>query len=403
MPEFIAKIGMTDGTVTERNFTSDSEKALRLELQQREYLIFDIRKRSQLASLLPDFRRRGKVGAREFLLFNQELSSLVKAGLPIVASLDLLLERRKNPVFRKALSEIRDQVKSGVALSEAFDAQGELFPPIYASTLASGERSGEVATVLRRFVVYQKTLMATRRKVTSALIYPACLLLLSLVVIIILITNVVPKFVDFYSDFGAELPLITRMLIGLSGFVTNYAFMIAGSIVVTVLAVRAWHRTESGHLIIDRLRVKLPLIGGVLHRFAVTRFVRTLGTLIAGGIPVVVALGPAARAVGNLDFQRRLEKVERRVREGSPLWSSLEETGLFDDLALEMTRVGESTGSLNDMLENISEFYEDEINTRLETTMSLLEPLMLIFMGLIIAMMLLAIYLPLMRGYAQSA
>ncbi len=403
MPEFIAKIGMTDGTVTERNFTSDSEKALRLELQQREYLIFDIRKRSQLASLLPDFRRRGKVGAREFLLFNQELSSLVKAGLPIVASLDLLLERRKNPVFRKALSEIRDQVKSGVALSEAFDAQGELFPPIYASTLASGERSGEVATVLRRFVAYQKTLMATRRKVTSALIYPACLLLLSLVVIIILITNVVPKFVDFYSDFGAELPLITRMLIGLSGFVTNYAFMIAGSIVVTVLAVRAWHRTEFGHLTIDRLRVKLPLIGGVLHRFAVTRFVRTLGTLIAGGIPVVVALGPAARAVGNLDFQRRLEKVERRVREGSALWSSLEETGLFDDLALEMTRVGESTGSLNDMLENISEFYEDEIDTRLETTMSLLEPLMLIFMGLIIAMMLLAIYLPLMRGYAQSA
>ncbi len=402
MPEFIAKIGMTDGTVTERSFTSDSEKALRLELQQREYLIFAIRKRSQLASLLPDLRSRGKVGAREFLLFNQELSSLVKAGLPIVASLEILTERRKNLVFRKALSEIRDQVKSGMALSEAFEAQGELFPPIYASTLASGERSGEVATVLRRFVSYQKTLMATRRKVTSALIYPACLLLLSLVVIIILITNVVPKFVDFYSDFGAELPLITRMLIGFSSFVTNYAFMIAGSIVVTVLAVRAWHRTESGHLTIDRLRVKLPLIGGILHRFAVTRFVRTLGTLIAGGITVVAALGPAARAVGNLDFQRRLEKVELRVREGSALWSSLEETGLFDDLAIEMTKVGESTGSLNDMLENISEFYEDEIDARLETTMSLLEPLMLIFMGLIIAMMLLAIYLPLMRGYAQS-
>jgi type IV pilus assembly protein PilC len=403
MPEFIAKIGMHDGTVTERAFTSESEKSLRHELQQREYLIFEIRRRSQLASLLPDLRRRGKVGTREFLLFNQELAALVRAGLPIVASLEILLERRKNPAFRKALSDIRDQVKSGVALSEAFESQGGLFPPIYSSTLASGERSGEVAAVLQRFVAYQKTLLSTRRKVVSALIYPACLLALSFVVIFILITNVVPKFVEFYADFGADLPLITRMLITVSTFVTNYLIVIVAALLAGAAAGRAWLRTEAGRLAADRLQVKLPLIGGVLHRFAITRFVRTLGTLIAGGIPVVAAIGPAARAVGNLDFQRRLEKVERKVREGTPLWSSLEETGLFNDLALEMTKVGESTGSLVDMLQNVSEFYDDEIDSRLGTIMSLLEPLMLIFMGLIIAVMLLAIYLPLMRSYAQSA
>jgi type IV pilus assembly protein PilC len=401
MPEFIAKIGMTDGTVTERSFVSESEKALRQELQHREYLIFDIRKRNQLLALLPGFHAKPKVKGGEFLLFNQELAALVKAGLPIVASLDLLLERRKNPVFRKALTEIRDQVKSGVALSEAFEAQGEMFPAIYASTLASGERSGEVASVLKRFVTYQKMLMATRRKVTSALVYPACLLLLSVVIIFILVTYVVPKFVGFYSDMETELPLITRLLIGISEMLTNHLFLIAGIVVGVVVAVRSWVRTESGRLAIDRLSVKLPLVGGILHRFAITRFVRTVGTLIAGGIPVVSTIGPGARAVGNLDFQRRLEKVERKVREGAALWSSLEETGLFNDLAIEMTKVGESTGSLNEMLQNVSEFYEDEIDSRLSTVMSLLEPLMLIIMGIIIAAMLLAIYLPLMRGFSQ--
>ncbi|HET6278797.1 MAG TPA: type II secretion system F family protein [Candidatus Polarisedimenticolia bacterium] len=401
MPEFIAKIGMTDGTVTERSFVSESEKALRLELQHREYLVFDIRKRNQLLALLPGLRAKPKVKSGEFLLFNQELAALVKAGLPIVASLDLLLERRKNPVFRKALTEIRDQVKSGVALSEAFEAQGGMFPAIYSSTLASGERSGEVASVLKRFVTYQKMLMATRRKVTSALVYPACLLLLSVVIIFILVTYVVPKFVGFYSDMQTELPLITRLLIGVSEMLTNHLLLIAGIVIGAVLAVRSWVRTEAGRLAIDRFSVKLPLVGGILHRFAITRFVRTVGTLIAGGIPVVSTIGPGARAVGNLDFQRRLEKVERKVREGAALWSSLEETGLFNDLAIEMTKVGESTGSLNEMLQNVSEFYEDEIDSRLSTVMSLLEPLMLIIMGIIVAGMLLAIYLPLMRGFSQ--
>lgn len=401
MPEFIAKIGMTDGTVTERSFTSDSEKALRHELQQREYLIFDIRKRSQLMALLPGFKAKPKVKAGEFLLFNQELAALVKAGLPIVASLDLLLERRKNPAFRKALAEIRDQVKSGVALSEAFEAQGEMFPAIYSSTLASGERSGEVASVLKRFVAYQKMLMTTRRKVTSALVYPICLLLLSVVIIFILVTYVVPKFVGFYADMETELPLITRLLIGVSDMLTNHLFLIAGTIIALALAIRAWMHTESGRLAVDRISVRIPLVGGILHRFAITRFVRTVGTLISGGIPLVSTIGPGARAVGNLEFQKKLERVETKVRQGAPLWSSLEETGLFNDLAIEMTKVGESTGSLNDMLQNVSEFYEDEIDSRLSTVMSLLEPLMLIVMGIIIAGMLLAIYLPLMRGFSQ--
>lgn len=402
MPDFIARIGTTDGTVMERSFTADSEEALRADLQAREYLIFKVRKKSGLAGLLPDLGRTRTVKMQEFLLFNQELAALIRAGLPILASLDILLERRKNPVFRKTLEDVRDRVRGGAALSEAFDAQGEMFPKIYSSTLASGERSGEVANVLQRYIVYQKTLLALRRKVLSSLIYPAILLSLSIGLVVLLITNVLPKFATFYADFGADLPLVTRLLIALSTFLTKHLLTVAAGLVVAALGVRAWQRTPAARLLLDRLKVRLPLIGGIFHRFAVSRFMRTLGTLVSGGIPVVTALGISARAVGNQLFEGRLLEVERKVREGSSLWQSLEETGLFSDIAIEMTKVGESTGSLHEMLAHVSDFYDEEIETRLATLMALLEPAMLVGMGLVIGGMLLAIYLPLLRSYAQS-
>jgi type IV pilus assembly protein PilC len=402
MPEFIARVGTSDGTVTERTFTAESEGALRTELQEREFLIFNIRRKSGLAALLPDVGRRRTVRMKEFLLFNQELAALIRAGLPIIASLDILLERRKNPVFAKALADVRDRVRGGAALSEAFEAQNEMFPKIYSSTLASGERSGELATVLGRFITYQKTMMALRRKVLSALIYPAFLFLLSFAVIFILIIFVIPKFTEFYADFGADLPLLTRILVMVSTLLTaNLPFLLAGLALVGLTA-RAWLRTERGRLLLDRHKVQVPLVGGIWQRFAISRFVRTLGTLISGGIPVVTALGISARAVGNRDFETRLLDVERKVREGSSLWQSLEETGLFNDIAIEMTKVGESTGSLHDMLANVADFYDEEIETLLSTVIALLEPVMLVGMGVIVGGMLLAIYLPLLRSYAQS-
>jgi len=401
MPEFIARIGTPDGSILERSFTSESEKSLRSELQQ-QYLVLGIRKKGTVTSLVPGLGPRRGIKIKEFLLFNQELASLLKAGLPILSSLDILTERRKNPVFKKALLEVRDKVRGGASLSEAFSEQGDLFPRIFCSTLASGERSGEVAAVLQRFIVYQKTLMATRRKVVAALIYPACLFFMSIAVIFILVTMVVPKFVDFYGDLGADLPLITRLLVGLSTMVTDYALVVLAALVGLAMAFRAWKRTESGRLAIDRIKLRVPLIGGILRRLSASRFVRTLGTLLAGGIPAVSAIGIAGRAVGNMEFERQLLDVERKVREGSSLWQSLEATNLFSDIAIEMTKVGESTGALSEMLISVAEFYDEEIDTNLSTIMALLEPLMLIFMGLVVAMMMLAIYLPLLRSYSQT-
>ena len=402
MPEFIAKVGTSDGTVMERSFTAESEEALRHDLQGKDYLVFKVRKKGGVTDLLPGFGAGRSVKMKEFLLFNQELAALIKAGLPIIASLEILTERRKNQAFRKALMDVRDKVRGGASLSEAFQEQGEMFPAIYSATLASGERSGEVASVLLRYITYQKTILALKRKVTTALIYPAILFVLMIGLIAILITWVVPQFTEFYKDFGADLPLLTRALIGVSGFVTQRAVFMAALLALAAILFRAWMRTAAGRLAIDRFLVRVPLIGGVFHRFAVSRFTRTLGTLISGGIPAVTALGMSARAVGNLDFEQKLIEVERKVREGSSLWEALEATGLFNDIAIEMTRVGESTGSLHDMLANVSDFYDEEIEARIATIMVFIEPVMLVVMGSFVVLIMLAIYLPLLRSYAQS-
>jgi type IV pilus assembly protein PilC len=402
MPEFIAKVGTSDGVVMERTFTADSEDALRSDLQGRDYLVFNVRRKSGWLDVIPGFGPARGVRMKEFLLFNQELAALIRAGLPIIASLEILIERRKNQTFKKALMDVRDKVRGGASMSEAFLEQGEMFPGIYSATLASGERSGEIANVLLRYISYQKTMMALRRKVTSALIYPAILFVLMIALVVILITFVVPKFTDFYRDFGADLPLLTRVLIGVSAFVTHNGLLLVASIAVALVAVRAWLRTPAGRLARDRFMVRVPVVGPVFHRFAVSRFTRTLGTLIAGGIPAVTALGMSARAVGNLEFETRLREVERKVREGSSLWEALEATTLFNDIAIEMTRVGESTGSLAEMLSNISDFYDEEIETRISTIMVFIEPTMLVVMGGFVVLIMLAIYLPLLRSYAQS-
>src|SRR2546425_4934758 len=259
MPEFIAKVGTTDGIVMERTFTADSEEALRSDLQGKEYLVFDVRRKGGWLDALPGFGAARVVRMKEFLMFNQELAALIRAGLPIIASLEILIERRKNQTFKKALMDVKDKVRGGASMSEAFQAQGEMFPGIYSATLASGERSGEIANVLLRYITYQKTMMGLKRKVTSALIYPAILFVLMIGLIAILITWVVPKFTDFYKDFGADLPLLTRLLIGLSSFVTQNVFLLIVGIVLVAVAFRAWLKTPAGRLARDRFMVRMPI------------------------------------------------------------------------------------------------------------------------------------------------
>jgi type IV pilus assembly protein PilC len=400
--EYVCRVAMPTGEVLEKVYVSDDEGSLRRQLENQDVLLLDMRRRSAaLRSVLGLFRLRGGVSSREFLFFNKELRALLRAGLPIVPSLDILIERRKNKTFRAALVDIRDRVKSGEALSEAFRAQSGLFPQLYAASLASGERSGELAQVLERFVTYLHKMITIRRKVVSALIYPAVLSSLMGALICLMVFYIIPKFNEFLKDFGTELPLITRAVMGTSLFAAHNWLLIVVAAVGSVVALSAWNRTTAGRLVLDRIKLGLPLVGRVMGDYAQNRFTRTLGTLQAGGIPLVTSLDLSSRAVGNLVFENALLQVTEKVREGQSLWESLEATGLMSDITLQMVKVGESTGALDEMLQQASDFMDEEISSRLERLLALFEPLMLVVMAVVVAIMLLSIYYPLIQVYGQ--
>ncbi len=404
MAEFVCKLGTSTGQIIERTYTADSEQELRQEFDAKDFLVFSIRKKAAAAALL-DFSafKRKRIGAKEFLIFNQELASLIKAGLPIISSLDILLERRKNPVFREALADIRDQVKSGASLSEAFESHGDLFPRLYASSLASGERSGEIAAVIRRYITYSKTIIGLRKKVVSAMIYPAILATMAIGLVVLLVLFILPKFQEFFHDLGADMPPVTRAVLFAAGLVENYIYIFIPAIIVAVIAGVMYKRSDAGAMAWDRRKMKLPILGRIFSKYAISRFCRTLGTLVQGGIPLVTSIEISAHVVGNRVFETEMLVVARKVREGQPMWESLEKTGLMTDMAVEMIKVGESTGALEEMLSAVAGFYEEEIDTDLTTLVSLMEPAMLVFMGVVVATMILAIYLPLIKSSAMSS
>lgn len=403
MPEYQCRVASPAGDVFERAFVAADESALRRDLENQDLMILDVKRSSaMMQGLARALRLRGKVSIREFLIFNQEMIALVRAGLPILGSLDILLERRKNPAFKGALQDVRDRVKSGEALSDAFAAQGDLFPQLYAASLASGERSGELASVLQRYIEYTRKVLNIQRKVVSAMIYPAILLILSSGLIALMVFYIIPKFSVFLADFNAELPLITKALFGGATFCKDHWQWILAGVLGGGMLLMWWIRTPAGRVAMDRFKLRIPLVGGVTKDYAQNRFTRTLGTLQAGGIPLVTSLELAARAVGNAVFEQRLLGVAEQVREGGSLWEALERTELLSDIAIQMVKVGESTGALVEMLNDASEFTDEEIDTQLTRLVSLIEPLMLVFMAVVVATMLLSVYLPLIRAYGNQ-
>jgi type IV pilus assembly protein PilC len=395
MPQFIIRVGTPDGQIVDRQVQASSSRAAEDELRQQGMHVFAARRGAiSLRDLLP--RSRTSVSTERFLLFNQELLALVKAGLPILQSFDIMLERQKDPRFREILADVRDKLKSGVALSDAFASYGDVFPPIYSTSLRAGERSGDLEGVLRRFLKYQKMIVALRKKVISALIYPIILITLSTGMVFIMLTKVIPKFAEFYAGFDAQLPAFTRLMITISYVLTNNLVITLVAAVIVIILLRQWIAT-TGRLAWDRFKLQVPFVGGVLHRFAIMQFTQSLGTLLGGGTPMVPAIEIASQSVANKLISTKVFNIVQQVREGEPLWRSLESTGVISDLAVEMIKVGESTGALTEMLGNVSEFYDEEIEARLQRMVAAIEPIILVFMGLVIATLLYAFYLPLFQ------
>jgi type IV pilus assembly protein PilC len=394
--EFRCRLGTPHGEVVEAVYVAESEARLRHELEEKGLCVLGIRPAGWRlgAWRLPQRRR---IRQDEFVVFNQELATLLKAGMPLVQSLDILRRRVEAPVFRALLDDIYERVRAGSSLSEAFAAQGDLVPGVYHASLLAGEKSGSLEQVLRRYVRYVRLLAGVRRKTISALIYPAILVVLALVVVSIILFRLVPEFAGFYAQFGKELPLATRLIVGVSTFVLRWFPLLVGLFAGLVVALWVWVQRPAARARLDQFLLRLPLLGPTARRFAASQAARTLATLLGGGLPLVEALAVTARSVGNQFMARQLGVIERRVREGEALAHAMAETGAFPDVAVKMVEVGEATGALQEMLNSVADFFDEENETKLGRFVTLIEPTLLVVMGVVIAGLLVSLYMPLFQ------
>lgn len=395
MSQFLAKVGTASGDIEELAISAESERVLRSDLKDKGYHVFWVKKSMGFFSLRSFFAKgRQRISNSEFTLFNQELAALLRAGLPLLQSLDIMLERMKNPLLQQVVSDVRDKVKSGVSLSDAFRAHGELFPRIYSASLLAGEKSGDLEVVIQRYVQYLKLSQATRNKVVAALVYPVFLFVTLIIAAAFLLLWVVPRFAGFFEGFEADLPVLTVVLLAVANTLSDHIVLIAVALLGGSTFAYVWSKREGSAAIIDGLLLKIPFLGAVLHLFATSQLTRSLGTLLSGGIPLVQAIDISAGSIGNRHVGGAVLPVAERVREGKSFAKTLEDTGEFSNLTIEMVKVGENTGGLAEMLSNVADFADEEIENRLNLMLSMLAPVVLLFMGGLVAIILLAIYLP---------
>jgi type IV pilus assembly protein PilC len=393
--EYVCRVGTPSGDVVERRFEAPDERALRTELEQQGFYLLSLRRGFSLEALR---MRRKRIDPGMLLVFSQELAALLKAGLPLFQSLDVMLERQRDPLLRQSLTTVREKVKSGTALSDAFRQEGELYPPIFAASLVAGERSGNLDSVLRRFSQHLRLNQALRKKAVSAAVYPAVLLTMMAVLLVVMLVFVIPNFKSFYEGLGAELPLATRMLLAVATTLRGNLLPITAGLVAAGLGLVYWSRRPGFGLSLDRWLLSLPYFGGLMRMYATSQLMRTLSTLLAGGLPLVNALDVAAASIGNRAMAQAVGGATGRIREGASLTIALDSTGMLEALPLEMVKVGEQTGALGDMLNAIADFYDEELDTRMATVLSLVEPVLLVVMAVVVAAMLLAFYLPMFQA-----
>ena len=392
MNEFRARYVNSNGEIVSGTFNSTSEADLRHRLSEQGCYVYSVDERGKGFSLGWGSRRK-KVKSAEFIVFNQQFLALIHAGLPILKSLDLLTQRMKNPYFQQLLTDISARVKSGALLSEAFEAQG-VFAKVYTASLYAGEKSGNLEEVIRRYIEYQRIIDATRSKVKSAITYPIILTVLLVVLVTYLMAVVVPQFATFYEGLNAQLPQVTLTLIAISRSIREHLVTATLLIVGGVVGLRIWSRSEKGGFAVDGIKLRLPIIGDLWNKFAFSQLSRTLSTLLSGGIPLVNALEIVADSTGNQLVTRAVRNAVTSIREGQSLSKSFESSSIVPELATEMIQVGESTGSLSEMLRHVADFYDQDVNTRLSQVFTYIEPILLVILATIVAFVLIALYLP---------
>ncbi|HWY45579.1 MAG TPA: type II secretion system F family protein [Candidatus Sulfotelmatobacter sp.] len=393
MGEFVCRVADANGRVFSHVEAAGTSTEARQKLADRGLYVYSVQARSSLVSGLLNRQSSRQVGGSEFLILNQQFNTLIKAGLPILRALDLLAERASSPKLRPVVSQIRDRVREGKSLSEAV-AEAGVFSKVYSTAILAGEKSGNLSGVLDYYIAYQRVSTGVRKKILATLVYPVLLVTVACIVVTYLVTVVIPKFAMLYQDMKVPLPTPTRVLIALT---VDYRYAVLGAIaavLLTILGIFAWSRSDEGGMAVDRMKFKTPVVGDTILKFQVAQFTRTLATLLTGGTPLVAGLQTAGDAITSRLLRGTVASATQKVREGESLHGALESTGIMPELALDMIEVGESSGALAPMLTSVAEFYEDEVNLRLAAMVSLIEPAILIFMGLLVAFILISLYLP---------
>ena len=392
MAEYTIKMADERGRVLEQTESAASEAEIRDRFAQQGYYVYSIKSRGLLSGEVALPRRR-KVKQDQFVIFNQQFVTLIHAGLPIIQSLELLIKRQRNAFFRSVLQNVRDRVRGGELLSEAFEAQ-KVFPKVYTTTLLAGEKSGNLEEVLGRYIAFQRLAVSFRKKLISSLVYPALLVVVLVVMMTFLITFVVPQFATLYHTLGAQLPAMTTFMLSIGLNAQHYFLYTVIVLAIVGFFLWRWMRSDAGATQMDRVKLGVPLLGDIWLKYQVAIFSRMLSTLLSGGLPLVPSLETAGESMQSRLMARGIHDSTRGVREGRGLARSLEETKVFPEMSVEMIEVGESTGALPAMLNSIAEFYEEDVQNALATAMALIEPVILIVMGVVVAFVLISLYLP---------
>jgi type IV pilus assembly protein PilC len=393
MGEFVCRVADANGRVFSHVEAASSLAEARQKLAERGLFVYSVETRSSILRAFSKRRSDRQVGGSDFLILNQQFNTLIKAGLPILRALDLLADRASSPKLRPVISQIRDRVREGKSLSEAITESG-VFSKVYSTAILAGEKSGNLSGVLDYYIAYQKVSTGVKKRILAALVYPVLLITVATVIVTYLVSFVIPKFAVLYRDLNVELPGPTQFLIALT---TDYRYVVIGIfafLALTAAGVFLWSRTEEGGAAFDRMKFRLPIIGDTLLKFQVAQFSRTLATLLTGGTPLVAALQTASDAIGSKLIRSTVTQSTQMVREGESLHGALASRRVFPELALDMIEVGESSGALAPMLTSVAEFYEEEVGVRLSALVAVIEPVILIFMGMLVAFILISLYLP---------
>ncbi len=393
MAEFVCKVGDTSGRVFQQIEVAQSEGEARQKLADRGLYVYSVRDHFDLVAQLSRASSDRKIRPEDFLIFNQQFNTLVKAGLPILRALDLLAERAAAARLRPILEEVRQRVRDGALLSEAMAAQGS-FPPVYVTVITAGERSGNLTGVLEQYIAYLRVSTGFRSSLITTLIYPAVLVAAAVLVITYVVTYAMPQFARLYHELDVPLPVPTRILLSIAMPLRSYFLILIAVLAVVALAIFVWTRSERGAVAIDRLKPRAPVVGEIWLKTQVAQFSRTLATLLGGGAPLVSALHTSSAAMNSKLIATSIDGAADRVKEGKSLYESLAQTRLFPSLGLEMIGVGEASGALTPMLTSVAEFYEEEVATRLQRTLTMIPIVILVVMALVVGFILVALYLP---------